>query len=88
MLKWLKTKLRNWILEEEEGPEDHRFLEILEDGKVIRVRVLTSMGMYLRVMPLDGRGERIITSIQCVDPRKFDKAWEFLHKDSKLEWED
>lgn len=85
MLKWLKVKLRNWLLEEDNGHVSVH-LDILVDGKIERVMAIKSVGLHLICQGKDG-SQKMITESDVMNQSHFMKLRGYLSKD-KLTWSD
>lgn len=82
MLKWIRGKLRQWLLESD--TESPSVLDVLIDGDLKRVAVVGVIGTGVLVS--DGRTQRLVFESQCADPEKFRQV---LRKHGpKMHWED
>lgn len=84
MLKWLKKKLRNWLLEDD-GPVSTQ-IEILSNGIIERVTATRAAGLYLNCCRQDG-SELMVDVNTARDASHFRKLWIQL-SGNKMVWED
>lgn len=86
MFGWLRKRLRNWLLVDEE--EKSVTLEVLMDGAVRQVSVQGAIGMKLNcfVPHRGGVYQRLIGEGQACDKHKFWKLWQRFG--GKFVWED
>jgi len=83
MLKWLKKKLRSWLLEDEVPPLQ---VEILREGKIERVTATRSVGLYLMCQSKEGF-ELMVKESDAMNVSHFQKLWKYLSDDT-LVWGD
>ena len=70
MLKWLRNKLREWLVDEQRIDA----LEIMMNGRVCRAAVMDAVG--IRLMVSTGEGQYLIGPEQVLNKGDFWKAWE------------
>lgn len=70
MLKWIRSKLRKWLLEEEQKVDT---IECLLNGKINRVAVVDVCGLKLLVS--NGQDQYLVGPEQAVNRGDFWKAW-------------
>jgi len=91
MFKWLKKKLRDWLIEPEEKKDDPFLDCILQiDGKAIRwtLHITSSAGLCLVGNPVGKESLILVTSRQAIDSDKFWRLWKNLSGNPKIEWEE
>lgn len=88
MLRWLKSKLRSWLLDGEEQQQQpiSLALDCWIGGKSVRCSVRRAVGLCLVVSP-DGLQERVIGSGGAVDPALFWRIWRAMPQ-GQIRWED
>lgn len=70
MLKWIRRKLRSWLLEEERKVDT---IECLLNGRIVRTAVQDSCGMKLMVST--GQDSFLVGVEQAVNRHDFWRAW-------------
>ena len=84
MLKWLKKKVRNWLLEDD-VPISFQ-IEILRDGRIERVTAMKSVGLHLICQSKEGF-ELMIKETDTMNTKHFCKLWKHL-SNGDLTWKD
>ena len=84
MLKWLKIKLRNWLLEEDTSVS--LYIDILVKGKIEKVQAIKSVGLHIMCQGKDG-SQKMIVELDAINPSHFRKLMKHFSND-KLTWED
>ena len=82
MLKWLRKKLRSWLLEDERKVDT---VECLINGKITRAAVEGVCGMNLMVST--GQDCYLIGADRAVNKRDFWSAWSQRNTEDYV-WED
>ncbi len=84
MLKWLKKRLRDWILEDDSPPSLQ--LEVMQDGRIERGLVTQAMGLHLMCQFKNG-SQKLIKESEALNTSHFRKIWKHMSK-VILTWED
>jgi len=89
MMRWLKKKLKAWLMEED-GPEPLKFdLEVIKNGRLEAYHIQSRCGVHLMGSPISGMIEvKLIQKNEAVDQKQFDRLWHHFCQDAKIEWED
>ena len=88
MLRWLRNKLKAWLMDELEEPLNFD-LEVVKNNRCTTYRIVSRHGVHLMGSPLGGIIEvRLIQKNEAVDQEQFDRLWHHFCQDAKIEWED
>lgn len=82
LLKWLREKLRSWLLDEQKSVDT---IECLIEGKIVRAAVESVCGMSLSVST--GQGSFLVSHDQAVNKQDFWRAWSQRSSNDYV-WED
>lgn len=85
MLKWLKKKLRNWILEDDSPPSLQ--LEVMKNGRVEKAQAAEVIGLCLSCVYRDG-AQGLVKESDALNPSHFRKIFKYMSKGRILVWED
>jgi hypothetical protein len=89
MIKWLRKKLRKWLIEEEDDDYLDYRCRVGAEMKVMRGAATGAMGTCLRVCSIDPSvGERIIGSGEALNQKRFWRLWKRFQGNATIEWED
>lgn len=84
MLKWLKKKLKDWILEDDSPPSLQ--LEVMQNGRLERGMVTQAIGLHLMCQFKNG-SQRLIKESDALNTSHFRKIWKYK-SEVTLTWED
>ena len=82
--KWLKRRLRAWLLEE---PIANNDLELIIDGRIERATAVQAAGLQLVCLIKSTKQERLISPSDCRSEGRFWKVWHQI-TGSQLSWAD
>lgn len=83
--RWIKQKLRNWLLEDEEA-KGSTSLEVLIDGKLEKVTAQGFAGLRLICTSRERPEQLTISAAQARDESKFWHIWRRFA--GSLQWDD
>lgn len=87
MLKWLKKKIRDWLLEDTpKKKQRNNMLDCMIDGEKVTYRIIGTCGAYLQGE--SSLGWRMIGIGVACDQDHYQQLWDDFHKDSVFKWVD
>lgn len=84
LLKWLRHRLREWLLDDFEGNND---LEVIIEGNIERASAIRVAGLQLVCLIRSTKRERLIGPAEARSESRFWDIWSDL-AGSQLSWED
>ncbi len=85
-MKWLRNKLRQWLLSQEED-QPITEIDVVVDGRCQQGSIARQVYGLKLMVRLDN-GVFLIGPKQCVDPKRFWRAWGQRVSTDQITWED
>lgn len=85
LLKWLRHKLREWLLDDF---EDNNDLEVIIDGRFEKATATQTAGLQLVCLIKSTKQEMLISPFDALSESRYWKVWSRIGGDNQLTWED